>query len=49
MKLFQYSLVTLIVLSKGVSLWKLADLKSKLSIIWNLKDWRLISLGRGYF
>lgn len=48
-KLLLFSLLAQVVLTKGNSSWKLEDLKTKLSNIWNLKDWRLVSLGRGYF
>lgn len=48
-KLLHFSFVAQIVLFKGDSPWKLVDLKSKLSIICNLKDWRFISLGHDYF
>ncbi|PON36543.1 hypothetical protein TorRG33x02_349140, partial [Trema orientale] len=48
--LCQYSLIGRIFLSKGDLPWKLSDLKFKLQSIWQLSsDWRLISLGRGFF
>ncbi|KAK2642189.1 hypothetical protein Ddye_023952 [Dipteronia dyeriana] len=40
----------LVVLSSRESPWKLADLKAKLGKHWIIsEDWRLISLGKGYF
>ncbi|PON39043.1 hypothetical protein PanWU01x14_307930 [Parasponia andersonii] len=48
--LCKFSLIGCIFLSKGDSLWKLADLKFKLQSICNFSfAWRLISLGKGFF
>lgn len=48
-KLFQFSLVAWVILSEDENRWKVVELKSKLSILWNLKDQHFVSLGRGYF
>lgn len=49
MELCQFSLIGRVVLAKGDKPWKLVELKDKLSSIWQLRSWRLISLGRGYY
>ncbi|KAK0591093.1 hypothetical protein LWI29_035565 [Acer saccharum] len=44
------ALIERVFLSSGERPWKLAELKAKLSTLWMISaDWRLISLGRGYF
>ncbi|KAI9173452.1 hypothetical protein LWI28_001560 [Acer negundo] len=44
------ALIGCVVLSIGERPWKLMDLKARLSKHWMLNsDWRLISLGRGYY
>ncbi|XP_050211774.1 uncharacterized protein LOC126661935 [Mercurialis annua] len=46
----QNALIARIILSKGESPWKLIDLKKKLTDIWRItSNWKLISLGRGYY
>ena len=46
----QFSLIGRVVLNKGDTPWKLANLRDRLAAIWNLSSqWRLISLGKGYF
>ncbi|KAK0581163.1 hypothetical protein LWI29_010799 [Acer saccharum] len=50
LKLCSYSLIGRVVLSKGEEPWKILALKEKLQSIWKLNSqWRLISLGRGFF
>ena len=50
LKLYSYSLIGQVVLSKGEEPWKILALKEKLQSIWKLNSqWRLISLGRGFF
>ena len=50
LELCKNALIGRVVLSSGERPWKLVDLKAKLSKIWMIStDWRLISLGRGYF
>ncbi|XP_050222820.1 uncharacterized protein LOC126672913 [Mercurialis annua] len=46
----QNALIGRIILSKGESPWKLVDLRKKLTDIWRItSNWKLISLGRGYY
>ena len=46
----QYALIARIVYSKGDKPWKLEELKPKLLLVWGLSNnWKLISLGRGYY
>ncbi|KAK2633785.1 hypothetical protein Ddye_028577 [Dipteronia dyeriana] len=50
LELCKNSLIRLVVLSSRERHWKLADLKAKLGKHWMMsEDWRLISLGKGYF
>ncbi|KAK0582022.1 hypothetical protein LWI29_020550 [Acer saccharum] len=50
LKLCSYSLIGRVILSKGEEPWKILALKEKLQSIWKLNSqWRLISLGRGFF
>lgn len=46
---FDHYIIAQIVLSKDDKPWKLANLKAKLSIIWNLQSLKLISMGQGFF
>lgn len=45
----KHSLIGRVILTKGERPWKMTDLKNKLQEIWQLANWRLISLGKGYF
>ena len=47
--LCQHSLIARVVLNKGDNPWALPKLKARLSSLWGLKSWRLISLGRGFY
>ena len=50
LKLYSYSLIGRVVLSKGEKPWKILALKEKLQSIWKLNSqWCLISLGWGFF
>ncbi|KAK2638453.1 hypothetical protein Ddye_026248 [Dipteronia dyeriana] len=50
LKLCSYSLIGRVVLLKGDEPWKVLALKEKLQSFWKLNSqWRLISLGRGFF
>ena len=50
LELCRNALIGRVVLSSGERPWKLMDLKARLSKHWMLNsDWRLISLGRGYY
>ncbi|KAI9198847.1 hypothetical protein LWI28_023034 [Acer negundo] len=50
LELCRNALIGHVVLSSGERPWKLVDLKARLSKHWMLNsDWRLISLGRGYY
>ena len=49
LNLCKYSLIGRVILGKGNKPYPLADLHSKLSAIWKINCWRLISLGKGYF
>ena len=50
LELCKNALIGRVVLSSGERPWKLVDLKVRLSKHWMLNsDWRLISLGRGYY
>ncbi|KAK0578192.1 hypothetical protein LWI29_006536 [Acer saccharum] len=50
LELCRNALIGRVVLSSGERPWKLVDLKVRLSKHWMLNsDWRLISLGRGYY
>ncbi|KAK2638277.1 hypothetical protein Ddye_026072 [Dipteronia dyeriana] len=50
LKLCSYSLIGRVILSKGEEPWKVLTLKEKLQSFWKLNSqWRLISLGRGFF
>ncbi|KAK2655373.1 hypothetical protein Ddye_008425 [Dipteronia dyeriana] len=50
LKLYSYSFISRVVLSKGEEPWKILALKEKLQSFWKLNSqWRLISLGRGFF
>ena len=50
LELCRNALIGRVVISSGERPWKLVDLKARLSKHWMLNsDWRLISLGRGYY
>ncbi|KAI9152991.1 hypothetical protein LWI28_004119 [Acer negundo] len=50
LELCRNALIGRVVLSSGERPWKLVDFKARLSKHWMLNsDWRLISLGRGYY
>lgn len=49
LNLCKHSLLSCVILTKGERSWKMIDLKKKLQEIWQLPNWRLISLGKGYF
>ena len=48
LRLCDNALIGQVVLPKGETPWKVVDLKEKLSSIWSLKNWHLISLSWGY-
>lgn len=45
----KHTFIVKVVLSKGESPWKLSELKSRLSTVWDLQTWKLISLGKCFF
>lgn len=49
LSLCKYSLIARVVLARGDKPWILNALKTKLSKLWNLSSWKLISMGKCYF